>query len=43
MGANDYFYYSLYRKDNTPLEKTKFYLDADGDLTYVDEIDNVED
>ena len=43
MGANDYFYYCLYRKDNTLLEKTKFYIDEDGDFASVDEVDNVED
>lgn len=42
MDANDYFYYNLYRKDNTLLEKTKFYIDADGDFDCVVEVDNVE-
>ena len=42
MGANDYFYYNLYRKDNTLLEKTKFYIDADGDFDCIVEVDNVE-
>jgi hypothetical protein len=44
MAADDYFYYRLYRKsDNALLEATKFYLDADGIFSSVDEIDNVED
>ena len=43
MNADDYFYYRLYRKDNTLLESTKFYLDEDGDFASVQEVDNVED
>ncbi len=44
MGADDYFYYKLYRKDgNVLLESTKYYLDADGNFTSTTEVDNVED
>ncbi|MBQ3751640.1 MAG: hypothetical protein II865_10120 [Bacteroidales bacterium] len=44
MAADDYFYYRMYRKDgNVLLEATKFYLDANGNLTSTDEVDNVED
>ena len=44
MAADDYFYYRMYRKDgNGLLEATKFYLDADGNFTSTDEVDNVED
>lgn len=44
MAADDYFYYRMYRKDgNVLLESTKFYLDANGNLTSTDEVDNVED
>ena len=44
MAADDYFYYRMYRKDGTVLlDATKFYLDADGNFTSTDEVDNVED
>ncbi len=43
MDADDYFYYRMYRKrDNSILESTKFYLDEDGDFTFVEDVDNVE-
>ena len=44
MGADDVFYYKMYRKeDNVLLESTKFYLNADGNFAYEIDVDNVEE